>query len=56
VIVREAAMLRPAGVRESNPSFGPSDARQAVAIVIAAAGFAAMGAAVVLRLKQLQSD
>jgi hypothetical protein len=55
VIVREAAMLRPAGVRESNPSFGPSDARQVVAIVIAA-GFAAMGAAVVLRLKQLQSD
>jgi hypothetical protein len=56
-IVREEAMLRPAAVaRESNPSFGPSDTRQAVAIVIAAAGFAAMGAAVVLRLKQLEAD
>jgi hypothetical protein len=50
-------MLRPAAVaRESKPSFGPSDTRQAVAIVIAAAGFAAMGAAVVLRLKQLEAD
>lgn len=50
-------MLRPAaGALESNPSFGPSNARQAVALVIVAAGFAAMGAAVVLRLKQRQSD
>jgi hypothetical protein len=49
-------MLRPAaGVRESNSTFEPSNARQAVAIGIAC-GFAAMGAAVVLRLKQLQSD
>jgi hypothetical protein len=57
VIVRETAMLRPAaGVRERKPSFDPSDARQTAALVIVAAGFAAMGAAVVLRLKQLQSD
>jgi hypothetical protein len=50
-------MLRPAaGARESNPSFGPSNARQAVALVIVAAGFAAMGVSVVLRLKQLQAD
>jgi hypothetical protein len=49
-------MLRPAGVRESNPFFEPSDARQAVALVIVAAGFVAMGMAVVLRLKQRQSD
>jgi hypothetical protein len=46
-------MLRPAaGARESNPSSGPSGKRQAVALVIIAAGFAA----IVLRLKQLQAD
>jgi hypothetical protein len=50
-------MLRPAAdARENNPSFEPSATWQAGAIVIVAAGFAAMGAAVVLRLKQLQSD
>jgi hypothetical protein len=50
-------MLRLAvGARERNPSFDPSDARQAAALVIVAAGFVAMGAAVVPRLMQLQSD
>jgi hypothetical protein len=35
VIVREAVMLRPAAdVRESNSSFGPSDARQAAAVLL----------------------
>jgi hypothetical protein len=57
VIVPEAAMLRPAvGARERNPSFDPSDAGQAAVLVIVAPGFAALGAAIVLRLKQLQAD
>jgi hypothetical protein len=57
VIVREVVMLRPAaGAHESNAYCEPSDARQAAALVIVAAGFAAMGMAVVLRLKQRQSD
>jgi hypothetical protein len=50
-------MLRPAaGARESPSSFEPSDTRQTVAVVILADGFAAMGVAIVLRLKQLQAD
>ena len=57
MIVPEAAMLRQAaGAHESNASFEPPNARQAAALVIVAAGFVAMGAAVVLRLMQLQSD
>jgi hypothetical protein len=57
VTVQEAAMSRSAaGRRESNPDCEQSDARLAVALVIIAAGFAAMGAAIVLRLKQLQAD
>jgi hypothetical protein len=50
-------MLRPAAdAHESNAYFEPSDTRQAVAVVIVADGFAAMGVTVVLRLKQLQAD
>jgi hypothetical protein len=50
-------MLRPAvGARERDPFADPADARQAAAIIIVGASIAAMGVAVVLRLKQLQSD
>ena len=55
MIVREAAMLRPAAGVPEQPLVC-TDRRQAGALVIVAAGFAAMGAAALLRLKQLQSD
>jgi hypothetical protein len=50
-------MLRLAvGAHKRDPHSSTSDAMQAAALVIVGVGFAVAGTAVVLRLKQLQSD